>query len=102
MNCRIILNRHDVKCFVVYEVVARSARSEDDNRDWLYLAALLDVYSRAVVGWVMSRARDCKLAKDALSMAIGRHGPPVILYPARSTTYLAGRLPGFAVCHDIQ
>jgi transposase InsO family protein len=41
---------------------------------WLYLATVLDVYSRAVVGWAMSRTLDCKLAKDALSMAIGRRG----------------------------
>lgn len=45
---------------------------------WLYLAAVLDVYSRAVVGWAMSRTLDCKLATDALSMAIGWRGPPGI------------------------
>jgi putative transposase len=41
---------------------------------WLYLAAVLDVYSRAIVGWAMSRTLDCKLATDALRMAIGRRG----------------------------
>ncbi len=56
---------------------------------WLYLAAVLDVYSRAVVGWAMSRTLDCKLAKDALSMAIGRRGPPAILHSDQGTTYAA-------------
>ena len=56
---------------------------------WLYLAAVLDVYSRAVVGWAMSRTLDCKLAKDALIMAIGRRGPPVILHSDQGTTYSA-------------
>lgn len=56
---------------------------------WLYLAAVLDVYSRAVVGWAMSRTLDCKLATDALSMAIGRRGPPGILHSDQGTTYSA-------------
>ena len=67
---------------------------------WLYLATVLDVYSRAVVGWAMSRTLDCKLAKDALSMAIGRRGPPAILHSDQGTTYsaaeyreLVGRYP---------
>ena len=56
---------------------------------WLYLAAVLDVYSRAVVGWAMSRTLDCRLARDALSMAIGRRGPPAILHSDQGTTYSA-------------
>jgi transposase InsO family protein len=56
---------------------------------WLYLAAVLDVYSRAVVGWAMSRTLDCKLATDALRMAIGRRGPPEILHSDQGTTYSA-------------
>jgi len=56
---------------------------------WLYLAAVLDVYSRAVVGWAMSRSLDCNLAKDALSMAIGRRGPPAIVHSDQGTTYSA-------------
>ena len=35
---------------------------------WLYLAAVLDAYSRALVGWAMSRTLDTKLAMDALTM----------------------------------
>jgi transposase InsO family protein len=56
---------------------------------WLYLAAVLDVYSRAIVGWAMSRTLDCNLAKDALSMAIGRRGPPAVLHSDQGTTYAA-------------
>jgi len=67
---------------------------------WLYLAAVLDLYSRAIVGWAMSRTLDCKLAKDALSMAIGRRGPPAIVHSDQGSTYsgaeyreLLGRYP---------
>ena len=56
---------------------------------WLYLATVLDVYSRAIVGWAMSRTLDSKLAKDALLMAIGRRGPPAILHSDQGTTYAA-------------
>lgn len=36
---------------------------------WLYLAVLLDLYSRRVVGWAMSDRIDTELALDALAMA---------------------------------
>jgi putative transposase len=36
---------------------------------WLYLAVLLDLYSRRVVGWAMSDRIDTELALGALSMA---------------------------------
>ena len=43
---------------------------------WLYLAAILDVYSRKIVGWSMSPRLHKKLVKDALLMALGRRPVP--------------------------
>jgi transposase InsO family protein len=37
---------------------------------WLYLAVLLDLYSRRVVGWAMSERIDQQLVLDALIMAL--------------------------------
>jgi len=37
---------------------------------WLYLAVLIDLYSRKVVGWAMSERIDQQLVIDALNMAI--------------------------------
>ncbi|HYM99926.1 MAG TPA: IS3 family transposase [Aestuariivirgaceae bacterium] len=55
---------------------------------WLYLAAILDLHSRAIVGWGMSRTLDCKLAIDALNMAIDRRGGgPAILHSDQGSTY---------------
>ena len=57
---------------------------------WLYLAAILDLYSRAVVGWAMSRSLDSKLAEDALNMAISRReSGPAILHSDQGSTYAA-------------
>jgi putative transposase len=42
------------------------------DEGWLYLAALLDVFSRMIVGWAMSAYRDEQLVEDALRMALKR------------------------------
>lgn len=44
----------------------------DTHEGWLYLAAILDVYSRKIVGWSMSTRLQKQLVKDALKMAVGR------------------------------
>jgi transposase InsO family protein len=42
---------------------------------WLYLAAILDLFSRRVVGFAMSERIDRALVLDALSAAVGRRVP---------------------------
>jgi len=42
---------------------------------WLYLAILLDLYSRKIIGWSMSSRIDKHLALDALEMALIRRRP---------------------------
>ena len=42
---------------------------------WLYLAVLLDLYSRKVVGWSLGSRMETGLVKGALAMAIGRRRP---------------------------
>jgi transposase InsO family protein len=54
---------------------------------WLYLAAVMDLYSRAIVGWGMGPSLDGKLATDALHMAIRRRGVPGIVHSDRGSTY---------------
>ena len=43
---------------------------------WLYVAAVLDLFSRRVVGWSMSATMTAQLVADALIMAIWRRGRP--------------------------
>ena len=42
---------------------------------WLYLAVVLDLFSRQVVGWSMSSRIDRELAINALLMAVWRRQP---------------------------
>jgi len=42
---------------------------------WLYLAAILDAYSRCVVGWSLANHMRQGLVKNALVMALGRRRP---------------------------
>ena len=43
---------------------------------WLYVAAVVDLFSRRVVGWSMSADMTAQLVTDALIMAIWRRGRP--------------------------
>ena len=43
---------------------------------WLYLAAVIDAFSRKVVGWSMSERITEKVAIDAIEQAVGREDPP--------------------------
>jgi putative transposase len=56
---------------------------------WLYLAVVLDVFSRMVVGWSMATIQDAILVQEALQMAIARRCPGVQLlhHSDRGSTY---------------
>jgi putative transposase len=49
---------------------------------WLYLASVIDLASRRVVGWAMADHMRAELACDALSMALAarRPGPGLIFH----------------------
>ena len=42
------------------------------HEGWLYLTVVIDLYSRAVVGWSMKGLLAMELALDALMMAVWR------------------------------
>jgi len=43
---------------------------------WLYLASVMDCYSRRIVGWAMADHLHAELVVDALEMAVARRRPP--------------------------
>jgi putative transposase len=56
---------------------------------WLYLAFVLDAYSRRVVGWSMANRLRSELVVDALNMALWRRGPSpgVVHHSDRGSQY---------------
>jgi len=59
------------------------------DEGWLYLAVVVDLYSRQVVGWAMSERMKAKLVCDALQMALWRRALPsgVIVHSDRGSQY---------------
>ena len=44
---------------------------------WAYLAVVMDLYARTIIGWAMSHSPDSNLTGDALKMAYEARGQPV-------------------------
>lgn len=70
---------------------------------WLYLAAILDLGNREVVGWSASSRMTRQLAIDALDMALGRHtiSKGLIHHSDRGSQYASGDYQKVLKTHDI-
>lgn len=88
----------------VDNLLARDFKAVAPNRKWvsditfiptregyLYLATVLDLYSRAIVGWAMSERINGQLVLDALDMAIIHRGKPkkVMIHSDQGSQYTA-------------
>lgn len=71
---------------------------------WLYLAAILDLYSRRVVGWAMSAHNDQALVLKALNMALCRRQPPqgLIHHSDRGSVYCGTAYLAMLKAHGIK
>lgn len=60
---------------------------------WLYLAIVLDLYSRQVVGWAMGKNNNSVLVQNALNMAIQRRASikNIIVHSDQGSTYASGQ-----------
>jgi transposase InsO family protein len=74
------------------------------NEGWVYLATLLDTYSRYIVGWAMSAHRDEALVTAALRMALARRDIPdtLIHHTDRGSQYTADDYLALLHAHGIQ
>lgn len=61
------------------------------GQGWLYLAVVMDLYSRKVVGWSMSRRVDRQIVVDAMQMALNQRRPRagLIHHSDRGSQYLS-------------
>ncbi len=61
------------------------------GQGWLYLAVVMDLYSRRIIGWSMSRRISRHLVLNALNMALGQRRPQsdLIHHSDRGSQYLS-------------
>jgi transposase InsO family protein len=59
------------------------------RKGWLFLAAIMDLYSRRVVGWAMGNKNNSELTENALKMARAQRGEVkgVLLHSDQGNTY---------------
>jgi putative transposase len=71
---------------------------------WLYLAVVIDLFSRKVVGWSMSSRMKAQLVCDALRMAIWRRHPKpgLIHHSDRGSQYASHEFRTLLKMHGIQ
>ena len=67
---------------------------------WAYLATVIDLASRRVVGWAMADHMRAELACDALAMAIAarRPGPGHIFHSDYAGVFVKPKNGGLACC----
>ena len=93
---------HDLR---IYPNLARELKPSGLNQLWVadityirlllefvYLAVILDAFSRRVIGWALGRTLEAKLALAALQMAIarGRDTPGLVHHSDRGVQYASG------------
>jgi len=74
------------------------------RQGWLYLAAIMDLYSRRIVGWSMSRRINRHLVVAALMMALGQRQPTaeLIHHSDRGAQYLSDDYQELLRAHGIR
>src|SRR5690348_7387337 len=71
---------------------------------WMYLAAVMDLYSRRIVGWAMATRQDETLVEQALAMAV-RHRRPqagLLHHSDRGCQYTSQAYQAFLQDHGIR
>lgn len=70
---------------------------------WLYVAVVMDLYSRMIVGWSMSERMTSKLVIDALRMALWRRKMPqgVIVHSDRGSQYCSYDYQALLAKHNL-
>ena len=73
------------------------------HEGWLYLAVVLDLYSRQVIGWAMQSRMPAELALQALTMAVWRRRPRagLILHSDQGSQFTSGDWQAFLQEHGI-
>jgi putative transposase len=73
------------------------------DEGWLYVAVILDLHSRRVVGWAMADHLKSLLAEQALEMALARRSPPpgLLLHSDRGVQYACAAYQALLARHGL-
>ena len=73
------------------------------SQGWLYLVAVLDIYTRRVLGWAMHERLEASVMIAALQMAIARRrpAPGVIIHSDRGAQFACGAYRAFLARHRL-
>ncbi len=108
------LSDHDRR--VATNVLGRDFCAARPNQKWvgdityiwtaegsMYLAVIIDLFSRRVVGWAAANHMRASLAADALRMALGRHRPPpgLVHHTDRGSQYASAEYQALLASHGI-
>jgi transposase InsO family protein len=71
---------------------------------WLYLAVVIDLFSRRVVGWSMQSHMQTDIVLSALTMAVGQRlpGPGLLAHSDRGSQYTSGDYRSALRAHGIE
>ncbi len=71
---------------------------------WLYLAVVMDLFTRAIVGWSMADHLQAILVEQALRMALGRRRPTdeVLHHSDQGSQYTSALIQDLLAAHTIQ
>lgn len=71
---------------------------------WLYLAVVIDLYARKVVGWSMRPTMDREIVLDALMMAVWRRKPKnqVLIHSDQGSQFSSDDWRRFCTAHNLQ
>lgn len=74
------------------------------KESWLYVATILDLYSRRIVGWSASERNDAKLVVAALEKAASQRRPPqgLLIHSDRGSTYAGKEFQSCAKKHGMK
>lgn len=71
---------------------------------WLYLATVIDLYSRQIVGWSMGENTQTQLVIDAMELAVSRGfiQPGSVFHSDRGTQYTSDAFQGWCAAHGVR
>lgn len=99
----------------IYPYLLKGLKIERPNQVWatdityipvqggyLYLVAIIDLYSRFVVGWSLSNTMTAEWCKETLRQAVADHGTPEILNTDQGSQFTSEVFTGFVTGSQIQ